>query len=265
MRNINSPDNQVIKDLVKMRKGAFAKKNGLFLIDGRREIEMAFSEKIEIEEVFLCPELAKENDITGLSNINIKKTILTRRVFEKVAYKENPDGFLALAKRRYVALDDIKLKSNPLIIVLEEVEKPGNLGAIIRTAVAAGVDLIILNNQQTDIFSANVIRASEGLIFSLPLVSRTINETFEWLKNNKIKTLAAATGAKKDYCVVDMSGAVALVFGSEAQGLSEEWLSLADEKIKIPMKSGVDSLNISVSAGILAFEVIRQRRIKNGV
>jgi len=261
MRNIKSTDNQTIKDLIKRRKGGVSKKAGKFLIDGRREIEIALREKVEIEEIFYCPELARLNKESILFK-NTKNTQISEGVFQKIAYKENPDGFIALAKRSEKKLEDVRLSTCPLVIILEAVEKPGNLGAIIRTAYAAGVDVIILNDQQTDLFNPNIIRASEGLVFSLPLVVCPINKTIDWLKDYKIKTRAAVTGAKKYYYKTNLTGPTALIFGSEAQGLSESWLSATEEKIAIPMKAGIDSLNVSVAAGILMFEIIRQRAAK---
>lgn len=259
MRNINSLNNSIIKELIKIRKGATAKRLGRFLIDGHREILSAKQGEFEIEELFLCPELAKKNKKELTIDLKIKTTILSENAFRKIAYKENPDGFIALVKRKFYNFKDIKLKNNPLIIVLEAIEKPGNLGAIIRTARAVGVDAIILNNQETDIFNANIIRSSEGLIFSTVLVLASLEETAAWLKQKGIKILATETRAQNRHYDTDMSVPTALVLGSESRGLSEKWLKTADKKISIPMEAGIDSLNVSVSAGILVFEAKRQR------
>ena len=258
MTTINSLSNPKIKEIVRLSKAHERRTNGLFIIDGQREIELAKEAGWEIQEIFYCPALVKK---TGEKIIS-SKTILTEvstPVFHKICYKEHPDGFLALAKQRQLALSSLKLSTKPLVVILESVEKPGNLGAIIRTAVAAGVEAIIINDNQTDLFNFNVIRASEGLIFQQPIIQASFAETQIWLKTNNIKTLASATTGKKIYHRVKMTGPTALVFGSEAKGLSQTWLETATELIKIPMKRSVDSLNVSVSAAILIYEALRQR------
>ena len=146
-----------------------------------------------------------------------------------------------------------------MIIVLENIEKPGNLGAIIRTAYAAGATAIIINDNQTDIYNPNVIRASEGYVFKEKIVSASVKETIKWLKENKIKSYGAATSGKLVYTKVDLREPLAIILGSEADGLSREWLKAANELVKIPMQKGMDSLNVSVSAAILVFEALRQR------
>ena len=158
-------------------------------------------------------------------------------------------------------LEEIKLSENPLIIVLENIEKPGNLGAIMRTAYAAEVDAIIINDNQTDIFNPNVVRASEGHIFTNQITVAEVSETEAWLKKNGVKIVATSIEKSKSYTEVDYKGGVAVVFGSEADGLSKKWLKLANETVKIPMKKGIDSLNVSVSMAIITFECKRQRNI----
>jgi TrmH family RNA methyltransferase len=231
----------------------------LFIIDGAREIELAKRAGVEIIELFYAPELIKKEvkDFFGLTNDKITET--TKAVFQKMCYKENPDGYLALAKLKTQTLSSIKLTKNPLVVVLEALEKPGNLGAIIRTAYAVGVEVIIINDSQTDIYNPNVIRASEGLIFSQPLAVSSVEETIKWLADNKIVSYAAATTGKLNYTKEKMNKPLAIILGSEARGLSEKWLKKADKLIKIPMKKGIDSLNVSVSAAILLYEALRQR------
>jgi TrmH family RNA methyltransferase len=158
-----------------------------------------------------------------------------------------------------IGLDKIKLSNNPLLVILEAVEKPGNLGAIIRTSYAAGVDAIIINDNQTDIYNPNVIRASEGFIFNKPIVIASVEETADWLRNNKILSYAAATTGKNNYTKEKLSEPAAIILGSEAYGLSDKWLKRADKLIKIPMEKGIDSLNVSVSGAIIIYEALRQR------
>jgi len=264
MATISSPSNPIIKDILRLKKSGERKKQDLFIIDGWREIDLAVKSGWEIKTLFYCPELIKKNN-GGAGNVfNLEKEKIievSAAVFSKISYKEKPEGFLALAKAKKRSLSDIKLNQNSLLIILEQVEKPGNLGAILRTAYAAGVTAVIINDNQTDIYNPNVIRASEGQIFTQEVVSASVAETVGWLKDNKIISLAAATSGSKKYTEAILTGPVALVFGSEAEGLSPEWLRAADKLIKIPMKEGIDSLNVSVSVAIILFEALRQRDI----
>ena len=166
---------------------------------------------------------------------------------------------MAIGKINSVGLEKIELKKNSLIIVLEAVEKPGNLGAILRSADAAGADAVIICDGKTDIYNPNVIRASLGTVFTNKVVAEESAETIEWLKKNNIKIFATAPGAKKFYTAIKFSSSAAIVMGTEAAGLSKEWLEAADEKIKIPMAGRIDSLNVSVSLAIVLFEAVRQR------
>lgn len=259
MNLINSLGNQKIKDLVKLQKASERREKQLIIIDGAREIELARKSGVEFLELFYCPVLIKKEvkDFFGLDQEKITET--SEAVFEKICYKENPDGYFALAKMKLIGLDKIKLSKNPLIVILEAVEKPGNLGAIIRTSYAAGVDVIIINDSQTDIYSPNVIRASEGFIFDKQIVIAGVEETADWLRDNKILSYAAATSGKNSYTKEKLSLPAAIILGSEAYGLSDKWLKRADKLIKIPMEKGIDSLNVSVSAAVILYEALRQR------
>ncbi len=262
MITINSPHNPAIKELINLRKNRAKKKNDNFIIDGRREIEIALKAGWNIESLFFCSELADNSrESMDLSAALTEKiTMVSSPVFHKICYKESPDGFLAVVKKKIMDLSHIRLGAKPLIVVLERIEKPGNLGAVLRTAYAAGVTAIILNDNQVDIYNPNVIRASEGQLFTQTIAITSAIETMEWLKAHKIKSFAAATTVDcKKYTETDLIGPSAIIFGSESEGLGPEWLRAADEKIKIPMRSGIDSLNVSVSAAIILFEVLRQR------
>ncbi|MFA5109259.1 MAG: RNA methyltransferase [Patescibacteria group bacterium] len=262
MNTIVSLNNQIIKDLVRLKKAGERKDRGLIIIDGAREIKTAVEAGVEIVALFYCPELVKNPSAPAgnFFNLSEEKIIkVSEAVFDKICYKENPDGFLATAQPQQTFLADIKLKNNPLIVILEAVEKPGNLGAILRTAYAADATAVIINDSQTDIYNPNVIRASEGCVFAKTIVKAETTETISWLKENKIKSFGAATGGLKSYTKADLRGAAAIVFGSESEGLSEQWLRAAEELIKIPMKKGIDSLNVSVSAAVILYEALRQR------
>lgn len=256
---INSVNNQRVKDLVKLQKASERREKKLIIIDGAREIESAEKSGVEILELFYCPSLIKKEvkDFFGLDREKI--TEVAEAVFMKICYKEKPDGYFALAKIKELGLNEITVKGAPLVIVLESVEKPGNLGAIIRTAYAVGADAIIINDSQTDIYNPNVIRASEGFVFNKQIAVAPVEETVAWLKKNKIISYAAATTGKNNYTKEKLLGPTAVILGSEAFGLSDKWLKSADKLVKIPMEKGIDSLNVSVSAAVILYEALRQR------
>ena len=257
MEIISSEQNIRIKNVVKLQeKSRERKKQGLFIIDGLREIKEALNGGIIIDELFVCPEIVGE-DFNDFSDI--KTSYVSEAVYNKISYKEKAAGVLAVARPKILELETLKLKTKPLIVILEAVEKPGNLGAIVRSAYAAGVDAIVINDEQTDIYNPNVVRASEGLIFRLPVIVASREETIKFIKAKEIKVFAAALIGAKNYIETDYKEASAILLGTEATGLSEAWLKAADEIIKIPMKPGIDSLNVSVSAAILIFEAWKQR------
>lgn len=259
MIKITSLDNQKIKEVVSLYKNKKRQEAGIIIVDGLREIVLAKQAGLEIRDIFYCPELSNKG-LDFLSEKEKEKVIeVSEAVFKKICYKESPDGFLSLIKRPKNDLSKLKLKTKPLIIILEAVEKPGNLGAIIRTAYAANIDAIIINSGQTDIYNPNVIRASEGLIFFQPIFNLSYDKTIKFLKENKIKSYAAGTKGSIDYLKADYTKSCAIILGAEDKGLSHEWLEKADKVIKINMREGVDSLNVSVSAAIIIFEALRQK------
>ncbi len=253
---IISLQNEKVKQAVKLSKPRERQKTGLTLIDGEREIKMALANNWEIREIFYCPELIKNQDLLSAPT---SLTPVTEKIFRHLSPKENPDGYLAIAGIKITTLADLKLKAQPLIIVLESVEKPGNLGAIIRTAAAGNIDAVIVADPKTDIYHPNVIRASQGYVFQVPTVSADSKKVIDWMKKNKIKGYAATTQGKKDHTAVNWQTASAIILGTEADGLSDDWLNQADDLIRIPMRPHLDSLNVSVSAAILIYEALRQR------
>ena len=263
MKKIESLQNENIKRIIKLRKARERKKSDSIIIEGKKEIELAMESGVKIVEFYYCPEIIGQADASQffqktkqLEEISIETSCA---VFEKISYRDTPDGYLAIARPAYQRVEDIILKKNALILVLENVEKPGNLGALLRTADAVGADLLILNNPQTDIYNPNVIRASRGAVFSVPVLNLSIDETFEFLKQNKIQSLATTGQAEKQYTSINFKKASAIVLGAEHEGLSRKWLDLADELIKIPMIGKVDSLNVSVSGAVIVYEAMRQR------
>lgn len=257
---ITSKTNPKIKNVIKLEKASERREQNRIIIEGRREIERAIACGFEIDTLFICPEIAESGiDIQARTTEEV-----TLEVFEKIAYREGSDGMLAIAIPRYSDLRSFQPKrSNPLIIVLENVEKPGNLGAVMRTADAAGVDAVIIADNRTDLYNPNAIRASVGCIFSVPLFSCSSQECIKWLKDNGIKIFCTYLKASIDYLDADFTQAAALVMGTEATGLSDTWVNAADQNIIIPMNGIADSLNVSVTTAIVTFEAVRQRRTMN--
>lgn len=260
MKTINSLQNSLIKETVKLRKSSERRKRGEILVEGYQEIKLAQDSGQSAWQLFYCSEYVN-NKVSPDSLLSRESVQVSEEVFDKISYRDNPDGFLAVIKRPENYLAGIKLaKDKPaLIIVLEAVEKPGNLGAILRTADAAGADALIVCDAQTDIYNPNVIRSSLGTLFSVPVAIASNSEALSWLKENGIKILAATPAANNIYTEEDMTDALAIIVGTEHNGLSAFWLDKADKQIKLPMLGKIDSLNASVSTAILVYEALRQR------
>ena len=260
IEKITSIQNPKIKNIVKLQqKSAERKKQNLIVIEGLREINLANRSGMKLKSLFICSDIISYDDVMIDFNSQIHCFEITKEVFEKLAYRGSTEGVIALAEPKIVDLNDIKLRVNPLVIILESVEKPGNLGAILRTADAAKADAVIICDSLTDIYNPNVIRSSVGCVFTNQVVACTTDETIFWLKEKGIKSFAAALTATKFYHDTDLSESVAIVMGTEADGLTEKWLKGSDEQIIIPMNGEIDSLNVSTSAAILIFEAMRQR------
>lgn len=253
---ITSLQNPKVKNLVKLiEKSSERKAQNLIVVEGLRELGLAISAGMEIAQLYFCRAIgATEAALTAEQYFEVSK-----EVFGKMAYRENSDGYIALLKPRFYSLDNLPLRKNPFIILLEAVEKPGNLGAIMRTADAANIDAVIICDPKTDIYNPNAIRSSVGCIFTVPIVVCSNEEVKAWLDAKEINHYAAALSAAKFYTEVDFSKPSAIIMGTEATGLSEFWLKNANEQIKIPMQGKIDSLNVSISAAVLTFEAKRQR------
>jgi TrmH family RNA methyltransferase len=254
---ITSKSNPKIKNVVKLQKSSERREQNRIIIEGRREIERAVACGFIVDTLFICNDILKES-------VNIAANYVeevTLEVFEKIAYREGSDGLLAVAIPKYADLKSFKPKKNPLIIVLETVEKPGNLGAIMRTADAAGVDAVIIADPRTDLYNPNAIRASIGTIFSVPLFACSSEECINWLRENGIKIYCTYLKASIDYLEADFRQGSAIVMGTEATGISDIWVDAADQNLIIPMNGIADSLNVSVTTAIVVFEAIRQRRV----
>lgn len=249
---ITSPQNARVKHVVALQqKSSLRREEGLFVVEGQREIEHCIACGYEIAELFVLDSL----DYSG----DIPPTLVTPQVYEKMAYRGSTEGIIAIAKAKSHRLDNLRLPKNPLIVVLESVEKPGNLGAVLRTAEAAHVDAVIVCDPLTDLYNPNVIRASIGGIFSVPTATCSSEECIAFLKERGVRILTAQLQDAYDYYDYDMACATAIVMGTESTGLTDIWRQAADVHIRIPMLGRLDSLNVSVSAAILMYEAVRQR------
>jgi RNA methyltransferase, TrmH family len=264
LEKITSVQNPRIKNLISLQRSRERRLLNRIIIEGYREISLALAAGFPIKELYTCRSLDSDNRLSQLLEQLEKSQVfeISVEVFEKLAYREASDGLIALAEPIMLKLNDLKLNSKPLIVVLESVEKPGNLGAVLRTADAANVDAVIVCDPLTDIYNPNTIRSSIGCIFTKQVVVCTSSEAIDWLRDKGIPTYAAALTATDFYHETDLIGPVALVMGTEATGLSRLWLNKADYKIKIPMLGRIDSLNVATSAAILVFEAMRQRGFK---
>ncbi len=267
MEKITSVQNPKIKNLKKLDKASERRQQNLILIEGLREVVLALRAGYEIAELFVCEELVKDSKEYPLheirnSKFEIRNFEINKAVYDSLAYRETTEGVIATAKPKKHSLENLQLKSNPLILVIEGVEKPGNLGAMLRTCDAVGVDAVIICDAKTDLYNPNVIRSSIGTIFTNRIAVCETSEAIGFLKKNNVFTYAAELGATQTYFQKKFRQPSAVIVGTEAAGLSEEWLKAANEKIKIPMSGEIDSLNVSVSAAVLLFEAVRQRSEK---
>jgi len=258
---ITSLQNQQIKDVVKLSVDAGERrKQNLFVIEGARELSLAVSAGYNIRKLFVCNEFLSASG-KKLVTKNIPVEEVSVESFQKMAYREKSDGIIAVSVPKQFSLDKLQLPEKPFIIVLESVEKPGNLGAILRTADAAGVDAIIVCDPQTDFYNPNVIRSSIGCVFTKQVVACTSKEALQWMRQKGICIFAADLAASEWYHETDFTQSSAIVMGTEANGLTDFWLRNADRRIKIPMRGCIDSLNVSVSTAVITFEAMRQRKI----
>ena len=281
---ITSGQNPKIKDLLALQeKSRLRREKGLFVVEGRRELEHCLEAGYQIDTLFVCPEILALTDETpkllqllrpldfARGDIFVISTEQSERrnltvfevspaVYGKIAYREGTEGIIAEVVTPELTLAKLNLPENPLVMVLEAVEKPGNLGAVLRSADAAKADAVIICDPLTDLFNPNLIRASIGAVFTVPVVTATSEEAIKFLKDRGIRILTAQLQDSVLYYDSDMRHAVALVMGTEATGLSQAWREAADAHIRIPMLGRLDSLNVSVSAAILLFEAVRQRQ-----
>jgi len=261
---IVSISNQRIKDVIHLQKANERKSQQLFVIEGQREIFLALQAGFKLKTLFFCDEIKVDWDEKypiDLEAIDTEVILIGREVFEKVAYRENVSGLVAVAEAKYKSLTQLKLPDNPLIVLLESVEKPGNIGAILRTTDAANVDAVLICNAATDLFNPNTIRSSIGCVFTNQIVVCPNEEAKQFLHSKNIVVYTTYLEADYEYHRADFTKPSAIVMGSEANGVSDFWLR-DSEKIKIPMNGKIDSINVSTAAAIIIFEARRQRNFK---
>jgi len=264
VESVTSAQNRKVKTLLALQeKARLRKEMGLFVVEGRRELEHCVRAGFEIDTLFYCPEIAGSDpgvlqDIVERSGHIVE---VQKDLYEKIAYRGGTEGMVAEVKLRETGLEGLKVKENPLVVVLESVEKPGNLGAVLRSADAAGADAVLVCDPLTDLYNPNLIRASIGAVFTVPVVCCGSQEAIRWLKDNNIKIYTAQLQDSSLYYDTDMRGGTAIVIGTEATGLTDAWRQAADGHIRIPMLGELDSLNASVSAAILLYEAVRQRNV----
>lgn len=263
---ISSMQNPKIKSLLALQqKSSERRKAKLFVVEGQRELQHCLEAGMEVDTIFYCPELAQSTSSDTPLRIEDIRTArgiyeVADHVYNKLAYRGGTEGVIAEVKTPSVSLADICLSSSPLIVVLESVEKPGNLGAVLRSADAAGADAVVVCDPLTDIYNPNLIRSSIGAVFTVPCVACSTEECISFFKEKHIRILTAQLQDSELYYDTDMTCGTAIVMGTEATGLTDAWREAADAHIRIPMNGQLDSLNVSVSAAILLFEAVRQRQ-----
>ncbi|QCX00525.1 RNA methyltransferase [Aggregatimonas sangjinii] len=267
VKKISSLQNPLVKKVLLLKdKARERKKSGLFVLEGRRELQLAIKGDYEVSTLLSCETLVSEAEVRVLID-GLKRrpqlVTISKEVYQKIAYRETTEGIVALAKSKLHTLEDVVLENkNPLVLVAEAPEKPGNIGALLRTADAANVDAVLIANPKGDLYNPNTIRSSIGCVFTTTIGLGSTSEIIAFLKSNGVGIFCAALTASKNYTDIDFNASTAIVVGTEATGLSQEWLQHSTQNIIIPMRGEIDSMNVSVSAAILVFEALRQRELK---
>lgn len=263
-KQITSPQNSFIKELVQLKeKSRIRKKTNTFIIEGLREITLAIKGGYEITTIMADSSIIYQEDFETLNKLlpaEVEIIEISNDVYKKIALRDSTEGVIAISKTKELSLNNIQFKNeNPLILVAEAPEKPGNIGALLRTADAAGVDAVFIANPKTDVYNPNIIRSSVGCVFTTNIATGSTTEIIDFLNDNNIQMYGAALTASVEYQTIDYKQSSAIIVGTEATGLSEEWLNNTNQNIIIPMRGAIDSMNVSVSAAIIVFEAIRQR------
>lgn len=264
MAFISSLSNRRVKSLVKLRTRRERRRQHAFLVEGRVELRKALAWKSRVLTAYYCPSLCKtgaEEEWLEKMEEGVEVVELSEPVFRKVSYREHPEGLLAVLRQPSMDLSELRVGPAPLLLVVESVEKPGNLGAMLRTAEAAGTAAVMVADPSTDVFNPNVVRASLGSLFTVPVAVASGQETLRWLRERNVNVIATSPTADRLNWEVDLRGGAAIVIGSEHHGLSDLWMSAADRQVRIPMTGAVDSLNAGAAAAVALFEARRQRSV----
>lgn len=261
--SLASPSNPRIKAAARLRDRRHRDEAGLTLVDGAREVRRALASGVDVVEAFICEPLLAGEDarvaLAALAERGVSTTSTSQPAFAKVAFGDRADGIVAVVRTPELRLDDLRLTTDPLVVVVEGIEKPGNLGAALRSADGAGADALIAASPRTDLMNPNAIRASAGTIFSVPIASAPTREVIEWLRQRQIRIVTTRVDATSLYTDADLTGPLAVAFGSEADGLSDAWHADDITAVRLPMLGIADSLNVSVSAAVVLYEARRQR------
>lgn len=263
MKQITSVQNPFIKSIIQLQEKAKARKqSGLFIIEGRREIQLAIKGGYQIEQLLFLPEMIAKEELLLISKNAVELIEISKEVYQKIAYRDTTEGVIAVAHTKSFLLSDLQLSENPLILVVESIEKPGNLGAMLRTADAAHIDAVLVADPKTDLYNPNMVRSSVGCLFTNQIAVGTTDEIIDFLEANSISFYSATLQNSTSYHTQDYTLPTALVVGTEATGLTQKWRDRATQNIIIPMQGEIDSMNVSVAAAILLFEAKRQREFK---
>lgn len=265
MKKITSLQNPLIKQVFALQqKSKIRRELGRFVVEGKREILLARGAGYHFEQIFFLPSLVSPADLMRQLGL-LSDAILVEvspEVYKKIGYRETTEGVIGIALSPLHRLQDVDFQGeNPLVLVAEAPEKPGNIGAILRTADAVGVDAVLIANPKTDLYNPNIIRASVGCVFTTPIAMGSSSEIIAFLKEKNIRIFCAALSASKPYDEISFCQSAAVVVGTEDVGLSQEWLQNSTQNIIIPMQGKIDSMNVSVSAAVILFEAQRQRKI----
>jgi RNA methyltransferase, TrmH family len=255
--DIISLQNPKVKYVVKLRESKRQRQeDGLMLVEGWDELTLALSAGLQPQTILMAPELVSR----PIDTLHAESLSVTRAVFEKMSYRDNPDGWMGIFPIPRGSINDLRPGKIPFVIIAQSVEKPGNLGAILRTADAAHADAVLICDPRVDLWNPNVIRASRGAVFSVPSVEVDSQSALAWLRSQHMRVLAATPSAQTLYTDVDLRGPIALAVGTEDAGLTDFWMQIADLKVGIPMMGKVNSLNVSIAAALITYEALRQRK-----
>ena len=258
-KKISSIENKRLKDLIKLsKKSKFRNKTNLFIVEGLKEINASIENNYVIKSLFYDPTIIELKNIN--IPINTEVIEVSKNIYKKISFRSSTEGIIAVTKRKNYTKEKIKINNKKVVLILDGIEKPGNIGAILRTSQASNVDTIIITNKKCDIHNPNVIRSSVGSFFKTKIICMENNEALEFLKKNKFKIYASSFNTDKIYSNENYNFPIALVFGSENEGISKFWKENSDKKIKIPMDNDIDSLNVSVSCAIILYEINRQSK-----